>query len=287
MIDSHVHIRTNSIYKNQFMKKLKKLGGDGAVLFSLPPQSYSSSNKSASNQGRLDNVLEWCEDLDSLYPFFWLDPLESDVQKQVKEACKNNIMGFKVICDRFYPSHPQCMRVLNIIAEYKKPVIFHSGILWDRKVSSKYNRPIEFECLLKIPKLKFALAHASWPWCDEVIALYGKFLHTSGTDPENSPEMFIDTTPGTPVIYRNEVLTKLYMSGYDIENNTIWGLDSRADNYNSEWAEEWFERDCKILKDLSLNDTQIEKYFSSNIKSFLGLKTKAIKKKTPTVGSNY
>lgn len=75
--------------------------------------------------------------------------------------------------------------------------------------SSQYNRPSEFEPLLEINGLKFSLAHISWPWCDELIAVYGKFLNAYAGNPDHSVEMFIDITPGTPPIYRQEVLTKL------------------------------------------------------------------------------
>ena len=76
--------------------------------------------------------------------------------------------------------------------------------------------------------LRFALAHVSWPWVDECLAVYGKFLNALTRRRELSVEMFIDTTPGTPRIYRQEVLTKLMTIGYDVEHNILFGTDCVA-----------------------------------------------------------
>jgi predicted TIM-barrel fold metal-dependent hydrolase len=271
MIDCHIHISTDVIKKNNFKDKLKSIGGRGAIIFSSPPESFFNASRKRPFQERLNNVLEWCDDEEGLHPFLWLDPIADDATKQVRLACEKGIAGFKIICDRFYPSDAKAMKIFSLIARQDKPILFHSGILWDGKVSSKYNRPIEFECLLEVPKQRFALAHVAWPWCDELIALYGKFLNTFTLKPESSPEMFIDTTPGTPVIYRKETLKKLYAVGYDIQSNIIFGSDSCADEYNSEWVRDWYLRDKKILMNLKLNDILIEKYFSGNAKRFLGL----------------
>ncbi len=286
MIDCHVHIRTNAILKNNFRKKLQNIDGQGAIIFSLPPETFFTTQGKRLSAERLDNVLKWCVDEKDFYPFFWLDPLAVDAPEQIETACKKGIAGFKIICDRFYPSDKKAMKIFRLIANKGKPVLFHSGILWNGKVSSKYNRPLEFECLLEVPELRFALAHVSWPWCDELIALYGKFLNAFALNSGKSFEMFIDTTPGTPVIYREEVLKKLYTAGYDIENNIIFGLDSYADEYNSKWAKEWLARDNEILQKLGLSNKQIEKYFSDNVKRFLGVNNLPLSRKCPIAGVN-
>ncbi|MFA6713745.1 MAG: amidohydrolase family protein [Victivallaceae bacterium] len=286
MIDCHVHIKENLVKKSVLRENLSEIGGCGAVILSLPPETFFACLRKYTFEERLDNVLEWCAGEKDFYPFFWLDPLADDALEQIELCCKKEIAGFKIICDRFFPSEEKAMRVFRQIAEKNKPILFHSGILWDGKVSSKYNRSLEFECLLEIPRLKFALAHVSWPWCDELIALYGKFLNAMALNPETSTEMFIDTTPGTPVIYREDVLKKLYTVGYDIENNLLFGLDSYADEYNLSWNRDWIARDKKILQGLALNDKQIEKYFSGNIKRFLGIEGSPAARKLPLAGSN-
>ena len=56
-----------------------------------------------------------------------------------------------------------------------------------------------------------------------------------------SVEMFIDTTLGTPAIYRNEVLTKLLTVGYDVLDNIIFGTNYNISEYNVEWLKEWLD----------------------------------------------
>ncbi|MDD5699535.1 MAG: amidohydrolase family protein [Victivallaceae bacterium] len=286
MIDCHVHLKTAVGRETDFKVNLSGICGQGAIILSLPPATFFTSRQKYPFIQRLNNVLEWCKDEKDFYPFFWLDPLEEEALKQIEICCSRGIAGFKIICDRFSPSHETAMEVFRFIAAKGKPVLFHSGILWDGKVSSKYNRPLEFECLLEIPKLRFALAHVSWPWCDEAIALYGKFLNAFALNPKNSAEMFIDTTPGTPVIYRQEVLEKLYKVGYDLENNVMFGTDSYADEYNCPWVEEWLARDKEILVSSGLSDEQIDKYFGDNVRRFLGIDQSVIEKKLPLAGLN-
>lgn len=163
------------------------------------------------------------------------------------------------------------MEVYKAIAHYKKPILFHSGILWDGQPSSPYNRPAEFEVLLEIPGLKFCLAHVSWPWVDECIAVYGKFLNAYSRKTEAPVEMFIDITPGTPPIYREDALKKLFTVGYDIENNIIFGSDCSMDNYNSKWTSDWISRDVEIYGKLGLDAEIPGKVFYNNLLRFIGI----------------
>ncbi len=276
MLDCHIHIFDKKINKELQQQKFSEAGIKGGIIISLPPESLGFGEFEA--RERLDNLLEWKASNPDLYPFYWIDPIEKDALDQVKLAQEYGVSGFKIICNRFYPDDECAMKVFKAIAHINKPILFHSGILWDGADSGKYNRPAGFEALLKVDGLKFALAHASWPWIDECIAVYGKFQNAYSRRPNLSVEMFIDITPGTPVIYREELLTKLFRVGYDIENNIIFGSDCSLENYNSEWTNEWVKRDTEIYGKLSIDPIIINKVFSGNLKRFLGLEVQKIKK---------
>ena len=158
-------------------------------------------------------------------------------------------------------------------------MIFHSGILWNGAESSKYNRPVNFEALILIDGLKFSMGHASWPWVDECIALYGKFLN--GITTGRSAEMFFDITPGTPPIYREELLKKLFTVGYDVPNNIIFGTDNRADTYNSDWCIKWQNIDNDIYDKLGVDTKIRDKIYRGNFMRFMGSEEKSFTHLSP------
>jgi predicted TIM-barrel fold metal-dependent hydrolase len=278
ILDGHIHINANSaINKPDLDDKMSKAGVDGGVILSISPNSFHPNGQHFSLQERLDNLFQWAGGSNNLFPFFWIDPTEPDAGDQVNEACDRGVAGFKIICGHHYPGDERAVKVYKAIAKKGKPILFHSGILWDGKPSACYNRPGEFEVLLEVDGLKFALAHISWPWCDENIAVYGKFLNAYSQRPDLSVEMFIDITPGTPVIYREEALTKLFTVGYDITNNIIFGTDCNTGNYNTQWSSEWISRDNGIYGKLGLSGDVLSRIYCENLKRFLGISKVKVK----------
>ena len=262
MIDSHVHIRKGKPDPVDLMEKLNTCGLDGAVLISLPPEEGSFSN-------RLTNLIEWTDDKKELIPFFWIDPMERDYLRQIDKAVESDVSGFKIICDRFYPGNERCIEACRLIASLNKPVLFHSGILWDGKPSSEYCRPVHFESLLTVDGLRFSLAHIGWPWIDEMIAVYGKFLNFRSRNPESKSEMFIDMTPGTPLNYRKRAIFDLLGTGYDVLDNLFFGSDCDANCYNIDWSSKWIETDILIFNELFEKPEWKKKVFRENVLGFI------------------
>lgn len=172
-----------------------------------------------------------------------------------------------MICDTYYIYDKKAMKLLEAIEKTGKPVVFHSGILWSGTDTSIKNRPVNWESLLNLKGVKFSMGHCSWPWHDECIAVYGKFLHSYLT--RQSSEMFFDVTPGTPVIYREDLLTKLFTVGYDVENNIMFGTDSISTDYNPEWVAGWIARDNAIYDKLGVTEEQKQKIYCDNYMRFL------------------
>jgi len=269
MLDGHIHIGDSNASKPEFLSSLNAAGFEGGLIISPAPTSFPHSDGPTDWKYRLDIVDDFCKDNANLFPFVWIDPLEEDIEEQITNA-SGRVAGYKVICNRFYPSNEKAMKAYRLIASLNKPILFHSGILYDGMDSARYNRPGEFECLLEVADLRFALAHVSWPWCDECIAVYGKFQNAYNLRPDVSSEMFIDLTPGTPPIYRKEVLTKIFTVGYDLVNNVIFGSDGSVGSYGAEWIGQWVARDKAIYSDLMITEDIIDKIFGSNLRRFLG-----------------
>ena len=140
---------------------------------------------------------------------------------------------------------------------------------FDLKNKSLLDLPDSSIAVRAVDGLKFSLAHVSWPWCDEHIAVFGKLRQAYKQRSDLALEMFVDLTPGTPVIYRQEVLTKLFTVGYQVEDNIFFGTDNSTGDYNATWAREWIARDNEIYRQLGLSDEVIEKVYSGNLSRFL------------------
>ena len=271
ILDGHVHIDDGPPRPNELLARMQEAGVAGGVVISLPPPAYRPSVRPEPAGRRLDGLMAWCPAGGELYPFYWLDPLEHDATDQVAQAVERGVAGFKVICDRYGPGNDRAIEVFQAVARTRRPILFHSGILWDGKPSSSFNRPAEFEALLRAPGLRFALAHISWPWCDELIATYGKFLNARRRTPGYTGEMFIDTTPGTPPIYRREALTRLFTVGYDVAENVMFGTDCLTSRYDVDWTRQWLDRDRQILCGLDLPERTVAGVFGENLKRFLAV----------------
>ena len=271
ILDSHMHLMGGTGTRDAFNAGLQAAGVAGGIVLSRPPACFTELASPMPAAERLVEVLAWCAGAPDRYPFYWIDPLEEDAEAQVAWAVAEGIAGFKIICDRFYPSDPRALAVARAAAGLNKPILFHSGILWDGKPSSRYNRPVEFEALLEVPGLSFALAHISWPWCDELLAVYGKFAAAHRANTALTVTMYIDTTPGTPPIYRREALQKLLTIGYDLERNILFGSDCVCEQYNPDSIRDLIADDRAIYTDLGATDTQLQCIFAENLRRFVGV----------------
>ena len=286
IFDMHIHALNTKPNPKLLVEKLDEAGIYGACVFSNWPKRCNEELGTSFDE-RLNEVLSWTKDYkDRLYPVMWIHPYEEDIINNIKKAVKSGIAAFKIICTDFYVYEEECLNVLREIAALNKPVIFHTGILWDGKVSSKYNMPINFEALLNIKGLRFSMGHCSWPWIDECIALYGKFLNALRYNGNVNAEMFFDITPGTPKIYREELITKLFTLGYNVSNNILFGTDSNAHDYSSKWAKDWLSTDNKLFDKLGVSLENREKLYNRNLLRFLGLSDEKIEISTPTTDNS-
>lgn len=267
--DMHIHYGNAPIDPEKLLQQMAQCGIYGGVVFSQQPKEHDLEGMCAKD--RIKQVLDICRDYpDRLFPVLWIHPHEPDALAVAEEAAKQGILGFKMICNNYYVSDPESVALVCKIRDLGKPIFFHSGILWGGGVTSKYNRPLHWESLVDIKGLRFSMGHCSWPWIDECIALYGKFLNAYANG--MGAEMFFDTTPGTPEIYRKELLTKLYTVGYDVADNVMFGTDCTASNYSNVWAGKWLEKDGAILRELGADEEIYQKLYHDNLLRFLGLK---------------
>lgn len=214
--------------------------------------------------------MQIAKDKTNIFPFFFIDPTEDNIFDQIDRSIEHGVRGFKAVCTHYYPYEDRVMRVWDYIAKAGKPIIFHSGILYNDRASSKFNRPCNFEELFYVDGLRFSLAHIGWPWIDEMIAVFGKwnFFYQKKNFTALS-DMYIDLTPGTPKIYREDAIRKLLTVGYSMMSKRIyWGSDGNL-NYKVEKYKERIDSDRKILHDLVTVSEQ-KSIMDKNIRTFIG-----------------
>lgn len=265
--DMHTHLGFTD-RNSDIISRLDEAGIHGCCVFSSPPKESGKKNGKSFDE-RLSEVLEFTSKCtERLFPVLWIHAYEENIEEKIDTAVKSGIAAFKMICSNYGVGEEKSIKALEHIAKTGRPVIFHTGILWDGQNSSNRQRPAEWEALINIKGLKFSMGHCSWPWTDECIAVYGKFLNARlGGD---TAEMFLDITPGTPQIYREELLTKLFTIGYNVGSNIIFGTDCNADDYSANWAAEWLETDRKILDKLGVSRKVREDMYHNNVMRFLG-----------------
>lgn len=266
--DAHVHAYPGSPDSRKYLTRLAEAGLRGGVVFSENPDPMNGGTY-PDPETSMDRVIEWASASETIYPFYWINPVRDDALDLVDMAVEKGIFGFKVLPGTFFPGEKCALPVYEKMAKAGKPVMFHSGILWDGRPSSKYTRPGNYEELINIAGLRFALAHISWPWHDECISVYGKFLNALTRSSRPRAEMFIDITPGTPKIYRKEALTKLFTVGYDVTDRIMFGSDCRSNDYTVAWTTDWMKTDDAIYAELGSEFVNPDSVYRRGFQNFL------------------
>ena len=266
--DGHVHIFPGKPDSEAYVARLAKAGFRGGILLSENPDPLDDS-PAPDPEGAMDRAIEWASASETLYPFYWINPVLDNARDLVDMAVEKGMFGFKVLPGRFMPGDPRALPVYEKMAKAGKPVLFHSGILWDGRPSSKFTRPGNYEELIDIPGLRFCCAHISWPWCEECVAVYGKFLNALTRTDRPRAEMFIDITPGTPRRRRQSALEMLFGYDYDMNGRVMFGTDCRANDYAVAWAKEWQERDDAIYAALGKDLVDPDSVYRRALQNFL------------------
>ena len=266
--DTHVHAYPGKPNPKLYADRLAEAGFRGGVVLSECPHP-GKGVPVPDPEKAMDLAIKWASGSPTIYPYYWINPVLDNACDLVDRAVEKGFYGFKCLPSHYYPGDPRAMKAYERMAKAGKPVLFHSGILWDGKPSSKYTRPGNWEEIIDIPNLRFACAHISWPWYEECVAVYGKFLNALTQSSRPRAEMFVDTTPGTPRRVRRTALEMLYGYDYDMNERVLFGTDCRTNNYNVDWAKEWLVRDGEILADLGKETVDPDSYYRRAFQRFL------------------
>lgn len=260
--DCHVHSYQGTETADEVLRSMDAAGLTRVSLFSQHPgniRELCPPPGAAEFRAAIDHIAAIQDAApDRVYALFWVDPRTDSLLDLVEYALVDRgLHGLKMIpnhwsaCDEFLFPLYEKMEALA------KPIHFHSGILYAFGDSSRFCRPALYEALINFPSLKFALAHISWPWTDECLALFGHFRSVAGTR-QQPGRMWIDCSRGTPDAWRPEALHKA--TTFCGSGRLMYGTDTYPGQLLRS-APVMIQKDLDLLRGMELSDEQIHEFF--------------------------
>ncbi|KPJ55829.1 MAG: hypothetical protein AMS16_03570 [Planctomycetes bacterium DG_58] len=257
--DCHIHVRAD-LDSKKVLADMDRLGIDRVVL--MGPGFRGTIEEQRSSDDALAKICGTAPE--RLLGFARIDPRIDGITDEIKR-CKEELKlpGVKMLPDHWAPCDEFMFPVYEAIEAMGMPIIFHSGILWGNADSSRFCRPALYESVVHFPKLTIALAHIGWPWTDECIAVVHRFVHRARREGRKNPQVFIDTTPGTPPIYRKDAFKKaLACCG---PGTMIYGSDLGLPRSDLAITVERMANDERILKELGCTEEEVEMVLGTNL----------------------
>ena len=193
---------------------------------------------------------------DRLTGLAWLEPTIPGMDELVKRALgKMKFTGIKIIPDHWYAYEERLQSWWELLNELEASILFHTGILYAHEDDSRFCRPVYLETMLYYPKIRFAMSHIAWPWCEECLAVMGR-MRATGNIPWQS---YIDITAGTPPHIRKQALANAL--AYCGPERLMFGTDSCIPD-DLEHHQKRIADDSALFTELGLTAAQQERIFS-------------------------
>ncbi|HEX9035136.1 MAG TPA: amidohydrolase family protein [Streptosporangiaceae bacterium] len=144
---------------------------------------------------------------DVLIPFASLDPWKGKAAQQqaLYLAEVHGVRGFKFhpSVQAFHPNDPMAYGLYAVIEELGLPAVFHTGqtgigagLPGGGGVRLKYSNPMDLDDVaVDFPDLKIIMAHPSFPWQDEALAVAthkpNVYIDLSGWSPKYFPPQLV------------------------------------------------------------------------------------------------
>lgn len=183
--DIHTHIYSELTYQAYFSK------GNGQITKAIVMHWYKES---------FEELLNFAGTKNNLFITGTVD-MNGGVEKQLTNLRsllqEKKIVGIKLYpgYQYFYASDPKVYPIAQLCQEYNKPLIFHSGDVWDQDNTAllKYSHPLHVdELAVKFPGCNIIIAHFGFPYFLETANVLAKdknvFTDISGTIDTQSPE---------------------------------------------------------------------------------------------------
>jgi predicted TIM-barrel fold metal-dependent hydrolase len=190
-----------------------------AVVFTVDAEAALGHTRIA-NEAVIEGA---CRNNDVLLPFASIDPAKgragvTEARRLVEEL---GVRGFKFhpSVQAFHPNDPSVYPLYEVLEELGVPALFHSGqtgigsgLPGGGGIRLKYSNPLALDDVaVDFPDLTIIIAHPSFPWQDEALAVAS-----------HKPKVYIDLSGWSPkyfppqlVTYANSLLKHKVMFGSD------------------------------------------------------------------------
>ncbi len=252
IVDGHVHVMGEA----DPAEVLKRMDAHGvARMIVLSTTERVSLSGTRANLEATRRIFEAAPD--RLTGLAWVNPAIEGVADLTAEALSDmGYAGVKIIPDHWFAHEERLEPFWERMNDLAAPILFHTGILYGYDDASRFCKPVYLEKLLHYPKIRFAMAHISWPWCEECLAVMGRFRAASGDRPWQS---YVDLTPGTPKHIRKQaVANAIDFCGPD---HIMFGTDNTIPGDMKNQGERVQEY-LGILDEIGLDEAQKERVMS-------------------------
>lgn len=254
VVDTHVHMR-GEVDADAILRRMDANGVDRMIVLS------ASERKSLqTTRNHLLDTKKLCDAApDRLTGLAWLEPTIPGMKDLAREALEDmGFAGIKIIPDHWYAYEERLEPWWEAMNELEARILFHTGILYGFEEDSRFCRPLWLEKLIFYPKIRFAMAHISWPWCDECLAVMGRMRAGVKGDRERW-QSYVDLTPGVPMYMRQQTIAHaIEFCGAD---RILFGSDTTIPG-DLAYQKEVLERERAIFDALGLDAAQQERIFS-------------------------
>jgi predicted TIM-barrel fold metal-dependent hydrolase len=142
---------------------------------------------------------------DRLSGFAVVHPLHASAADALQRAVDAGLVGLKTVPSGWFPGDDAVQPLFERASALRLPVLLHTGIFIDGR-SSRFCRPADCEPLRAHAGLRVTLAHLSWPWTDEALAV-GLIDRIHGIADDDAFFRF-DLSFGAPPPYRHALLRR-------------------------------------------------------------------------------
>lgn len=252
IVDCHVHMVNEIRDASAIIDAMDRNGVERMLVVSNNERKSLEATRK-----KLQQTKDFCNQApDRLTGLAWLEPTIAGMADLAKEAlCDMSFAGIKIIPDHWYAHEERLQPWWELMNELEAAILFHTGILYAHEDGSRFCRPVYLEKLIHYPKIRFAMAHISWPWCEECLAVMGRMRAAHNPQWQS----YIDITPGTPHHIRKQALANaIDFCGPD---RLMFGTDATLPG-NLKGQKVCVDSDSAIFGELGLNAAQKERVFS-------------------------